>query len=91
MLQTLGSDNTKFEAVVEKREHIPVQNSSATFTPETPAADLAAVDSSASTTKADPKDIATQTAAAFTPNSPEETVAKKSTLPQSNMEFGNTP
>jgi len=48
VLQTLGSDNTKFEAVVDKRGHIPVQNTTVAMQPETPAADVAM-----DTTKAD--------------------------------------
>merc|ERR1711962_294983 len=113
VLQTLGSDNTKFEAVVEKRGHIPVQNTTVTMAtsaePETPGADV--IDSTKSDLnllaqsdlahdlsadhEATPviKDIITQTAAAFSAKSPQETVAKKTTLPvpQNNLAFGNTP
>lgn len=105
VLQTLGSDNSKFESVLEKREHIPVQNATADTDPETPAADVDAAKDLTLLTQSQsdlvhdvpkgepiPADIVKQTAAAFTEGNSTPEIMKKAEIPHGHqVGFGNTP
>jgi len=103
VLQTLGNDNSKFQSVLEKREHIPLKNATADGAPETPAGDVDAAKDLTLLTQSDlmhdlsrvedkPADIVQQTAAAFNTaaENPNPDIVKKAEVAHP-AAFGNTP